>query len=214
MAEETKDGQNIMVKIKAYWLALGTFIHKFSELERQMQLLLWQESNVSPVTAKAIFSGVKIDQAKDLINRVRATKGLGEDARLSRIFSQITVISGARNDIVHYGAEFNEPNFTVSNKFIAHIPERIRKFSSEPDDLYKLLHDLNIISAGLQIYALELAKATPGAISAGNLDLFIAAIQPTADAPWLYKSPQQSQLPKPPRGKNPKRSPPQVASKE
>lgn len=57
-------------KTDAYNLALGRFISVFSQVETELQGYLWKFAGVPAPTAQAIFSGVRVDAAIQLINRI------------------------------------------------------------------------------------------------------------------------------------------------
>jgi hypothetical protein len=219
MAEENPDAtSNSLIRrvnFDIYYRALGEFIDSFSEIERYVHILLCQEAAVNGIIGAAVFSGVRIDQAKDLINRIRQAKNLPIDQDLQRIFSQITVITKARNDIVHYGADFVDGGFIVSNLIAAHIPERKREFSANPQDLDDMTNDLKAIRCGISAYMLEdvmHVKDVRSREADDRLRKKINEYRKYTDAPWRYKPPQPSPAKKPPPDNLPKQTDPPAAS--
>jgi hypothetical protein len=178
----------IAQKLDDYYKALGLFVHTFAEVESQMQLVLWSEAKVTPDLAKALFSGVRIDLAKSLINRARESKGLADHALLSRAFTQLTIITKTRNDILHYGAVFNGDTFKVSTIMAAHIPERKREFQITPGMLNDMTEDLVSIAKALTAYRLEfLVDVLPKDHLVKSGDRYITLFHKAALVPWRYK---------------------------
>ena len=174
-----------------YYLALGRFVHEFSNTEKMIQYLLRQESQISGSVGPAIFSGVSISSAKTMINRVRAAKNIPDDPLMIRVFAQITNITNKRNDILHYGSFYTQRGFEVSNEIKAHIPERIEKFDSSPDILGKMTADLNTIFYGLSVCIQNAAARRYGMPTDPSALAHLEAIRRLADAPWQYTPPQQ-----------------------
>src|SRR5438270_349998 len=85
---------------------LGIFIMEFATTESILLMGLSDAAGVSHDTARAIFSGVKNDAARSMINRLREIKGLPEDPILKRAFDHLGLITAIRNDLVHYGPTF------------------------------------------------------------------------------------------------------------
>lgn len=198
-------------QVDDYWHALGQFIDGFAWIESEMQLLIWQETKVPADMAKAIFSGFRLDQAKDLINRAREASGKTEDKRLKRAFAQLTVITKARNDIVHYGATFVGEVFSVSNAIAAHVPNRIRETDVSPKVLLAMIADLYTIGNALSAYQQELLRPDlspdwePAVVK--HFDEGIKRLHQFADAPWQYKPPQPPPQPTPRPSRPPKPKP-------
>jgi len=190
----------------AYWRSLGEFIDVFSKIESELQVLIWQETKVPADMAKAIFSGFRIDQAKDLINRARESNGRPEEARLKRAFAQLTVITKARNDIVHYGAKFNGEAFAVSNDIAAHVPNRRRTFEVSPQILDAMINDLWTINCAIGAYKFSLALEEFGPDGMSSVPEAIRVLQKAADVPWQYIQPPPPQPTKQLRQHSPKRS--------
>jgi len=177
---------------RSYWEALGQFVSRFAEIERAMQILLRSIAGVHDHVGKAVFSGVRADAAKDLINRTLDAKGdETTKAALKRHFEQFGIITKIRNDILHYGAQFDSLNrATISNAIVTHIPDRLRKFQITPDDLEDMTIDLNVIKIGIYV-ALGLEYGSKE---------WLAHWYPLSQSPWLYKQPPPaSQSGRPPK---------------
>lgn len=136
---------------------LGIFIMEFASTESFLLAALTDTAAVSHDTARAVFSGVKIDTAKSMINRLRAVKGLPEDPILKRAFEQLTVITAVRNDLVHYGPKFTfGQEIFATNEFIA-MPGRKRSAAISATALRAMCNDLSIIKCAIALVLLPVA---------------------------------------------------------
>lgn len=187
-----------MGKRDAYMLALGEFISEFAWIEHLLFDLLRQEAGVDLLRAKALFSGVRIDAAKDLINRLHEVSEIERDPELVRAFAQIGVITRMRNDLVHYGSS-GDPDVEqfVSNHRTAHTARALRESLVSAEILEAMRMDLVQISLIL-MEALQWGGPLTRAKKAEYLEL--------AGSPWRYKPASPS-----PREKAP-RKPPQARS--
>lgn len=108
-----------------YCLALGHFVHVFAKLEMALQIVLWAESGLDPLRGRALFSGVKVDQAVSLIRRLHEAQGRQLSPFYNYVLPQVSAINAERNRILHYGAHAQDDGtLVVSNQRAAHIPER------------------------------------------------------------------------------------------
>jgi hypothetical protein len=133
--------------LASYWQLLGAFISEFSRSEELVFRLLVKEAGVSDVVAKAIFSGVKIDGAKDFINRLYEARGDERPVALVRAFEQLGVITRMRNDLVHYGVTHAyglSPR--VSNSRTAHAKRALRELHVSNEVLSNMISDLGVIN--------------------------------------------------------------------
>jgi hypothetical protein len=169
-------------KYHDYWLALGQFVHEFAVIELFMGLLLMQVSGVKPPIAAAVFSGVRADAARNLINRaLDAAKNEAQKQRLEHVFAQLGHMTEARNDILHCGAFEHHNNEFIVNK-IAHIPEREEIYAVTVDTLEALITDARKVQHHLMF-------ETSG--EASELLTNDARFRGVLAASWLYKPPQQ-----------------------
>lgn len=162
--------------VEDYFQALGLFIHEFAATETLLLEALVEQAGVSKSTARAIFSGVRADTAKAHIKRLREVQGAPEIPTLERAFTQFSLLTDVRNDIVHYGATFRgdwEPH--VSNKR-GKMPGKERSVLATPTVLRNMATDLGKIRdmIGAAILGWEVRDS--------NLHWT-----------WLYKSPPQDQ---------------------
>jgi hypothetical protein len=182
---------DVTEKFDGYFKALGRFAHQFAEMETVLQLALWIETAVPVAVARAIYSGVRMDQAKDFINRTRQAKGVPESERLARAFTQLGVIIKARNDILHYGARFDGTSFSVTNDLLAHVPSKARSTLVSVEILDDMLADLQVIKSAIFAEVLNGDARIPQDI--------LEPMRQGADVPWRYKptppSPSETQPP-------------------
>lgn len=185
--------------LTTYYERLGSFVSQYARTEGLMKLVLQILAGLKSPLAAALLSGVRADQSINLINRaLDATGRAAWKADLKRAFDQFTVITKVRNDILHYGAEFETPDILlISNQRDAHIPERLRETRIRPEHLRRMSIDLHVINAGI-LTVLDRVSRSPFRQSATDMAKL-------AHEPWLYKSPPPSPLPMPPRGSSPKR---------
>lgn len=140
---------------EAFWSLLGQFVWVFSATEVNLRDALWKLSQLKPTIARAVLSGIKIDQAISLIRRI----GEAEDWQSARksefdyVFAQLIIINSLRNDLLHNQAYVEGRSITASNWFVAHIPERIRSTTIHLKDMRHALFDLGTINLWLVIFA-------------------------------------------------------------
>jgi hypothetical protein len=90
-----------------YYLALGKFINKHSEMEFVLNLLVRHYYKLTDETANLIFQMLRVDAALDHLQRLMSSKKMSEDdsKELEFIRNQIGMINRFRNDVVHYGID-------------------------------------------------------------------------------------------------------------
>jgi hypothetical protein len=136
-----------MDKADAFYRALGEFITEFAWVESLVCDMLVRETGVSFKIGAAVFSGVRIDAAKDLIGRLYEARGAERSAELVRAFAQLGLITRVRNDILHYGAVPNpEGEAIVSNSRAAHSARALREMRVSRETLQQMTSDLVQIS--------------------------------------------------------------------
>ncbi|WP_292107862.1 hypothetical protein [Brevundimonas sp.] len=188
-----------------YFAGLGEFIHVFSQVEAQLQYALWSEAGVSPEVAKAVFSGVRLDQGKSLIIRLQDATRKARNPVLERAFSQLTVLTNARNDIVHYGARFRGGGIEVSTAMAAHIPDRLRIIPIDEGTFRAMIADLYQIKWVIDLHIIGKGRTPPD---------YGKWVRQAAELPWQYTPPQQSPPQKPRQTPHPMRSRQRGASQE
>ncbi len=184
-----------------YWAALGRFVHEFSRVEYLLQVLLRQVADVSEPVARALFSDARVHEATAKINRVLTERGeTAATARLVSPFKQLGDITRIRNNVLHWGAVHDGTDaFLVTNARTA-PRDRIREFRLSVRDLEAMSVDL--FGIGLHLIVAMRPDGKPEELwNEWRAEL---------EAPWLYKSPQQSGGPaktNPPRTPKPPRPP-------
>jgi len=165
-----------------YFAGLGEFIHVFSQVEAQLQYALWNEAGVSPEVAKAVFSGVRLDQGKNLIIRLQDATRKERNTLLDSAFAQLKILTSARNDIVHYGARFEGGKIHISTAMAAHVPERLRVTPIGKDTFQAMISDLHHIKWVVILHMLS--KGTPP-------PQYERDVLSASERPWQYRPPQQ-----------------------
>src|SRR5205823_6392002 len=113
--------------ISAYHECLGRFIRAFAATEGTMNGALREFSKVTGPVARAIFSGTRAEAAKQYITRIMDAEHYRQEIKdeLKNVFNQLGLINSARNEILHYGTQFEGDQFIVTNAAKAHLPSRI-----------------------------------------------------------------------------------------
>lgn len=172
-----------------YWAALGRFIHEFSAVENTLRALVLYHAGVEDKIGRAVFHGLRVDNAKDTVNRILEAKGdHAAKARLEDPFAQLGVIASMRNNIVHWGAELaDEAGLRVSNRRLAITPDRVRSYTVSAEHLGQMQQDLLRIHT---LFMMEIYGHPDPAIYESNFAETVRA------QTWLYKQPQPAPRPK------------------
>ena len=171
-----------------YWKALGQFVTEFAGIEATLQIVLWHFARVDFNIARAIFSGVKIDQGISFINRINQSIPLEKTVldEFEFVFTQLRAITSVRNDILHYGARnTGENKLSVSNALFALTPAHIKETVVSPKMLMDMTTDLKKISAHLVKIKFSTFRPVPKSV--------IEILAPFLTSSWLYKPPAQGQ---------------------
>lgn len=169
-----------------YYLGLGRFIDKFAKIEICVQMLLWHLSEVHPRTAQAIFSGTKTDTAVSFIRRIFESRHEELPEILSNAFAQLSIISTVRNDLVHYGAQYDEEAKLIASNALVALPGKERKIPISRRVLEHLWGDLVTIEYCLNAYFFSIR---PDLTTPSVAEKYSEAAQ----TPWQYKQPPQPQ---------------------
>lgn len=91
----------------------------FSFVEVSIASALWAVVGIPTKIGQALLSGVRVDQAISLINRVADVKGIKGQTReeMTVVMQQLGVINKARNDILHFGITHDETGGGLSLDF-------------------------------------------------------------------------------------------------
>ncbi len=170
--------------VDCFFESLVRFVSAFSEVEVNLQTVVWHFAGVSTPMAQAIFSNVRVDGAMNLISRIADAQNWSEERRteLRRVFSHLGEINKLRNDILHYGARLTGPDlWKVSNELFVHLPDRIRETQLSASILENATGDLHQIVAYLVVAAW--GDQMPAPVHASFVE--------TAKHAWRYKPQQQ-----------------------
>lgn len=159
-------------------LALGAFLFQCAESEHLMRRLLIRYSGTSESVGRALFHTDRVADMKDTINRILdETERDAAKIDLQPFFSHLTLISGVRNNIVHWGGhQLETGDYLVSNAHLAPF-EKMRGHRVSAADLEAMTDDLSTISGALVIMH-ERTRLT-------GLARF--PVPPIAPAAWRYK---------------------------
>ncbi len=169
--------------VEDFFTALGEFVAAFSEVEIELQFILWRLAGLEQPIGQAVLSGVRTEDAMNRINRLGDALEWTQkhQDRFQHCFSHLGEINRLRNDILHYGAQLKEGyNWRTSNSPFVHVDKKIRtrEFSvidleNATVDLKTLRRYLNELGFGDLMQLKEREKLFPD--------------QPSA---WSYKSQQ------------------------
>jgi hypothetical protein len=171
------------IEVLAYYETLGRFIQGFANTEGTINGALREFSKVTGPVARAIFSGTRAETAKQFITRILDAENYSQGIKdeLKNVFDQLGLINSARNDIVHYGTQFEETDrFIVTNADRAHLPSRVSTMAVSAKILEQMMADLNKISLTIVVRTMGLNDPK----AASQLGHVLA---PLLQRPWQYK---------------------------
>ena len=194
------DPEEIKEKVesaRAYYMALGRFVHKFSEVESSLKSFLARLLGIDAHTANAVFSGMRTKPAMDAIRRVYERNNQTPDALYASITEQLGQILSARDWIIHFGARLYEQSEPmVTNARYAHTTKAVREFPISHLLLDDMTADLEVIESQITLAEIRMwMEASEFKKSFGNVE------PPT----WRYKhAPQPRRRAKsPPKDQTP-----------
>jgi hypothetical protein len=134
-----------------YWSSLGHFVEMFAFVELQLFLVLTRFTSVSNDVARAIFSGVHIETAIGLLRRTLSVAWGNLDAEeFGEALAQLKLITGKRNDIIHFGSSTVEDGTRlVTTKAKALFPADVRETRVSSRAIDAMLMDLSSIALEL-----------------------------------------------------------------
>jgi hypothetical protein len=181
-ASETKEGKE---HLRAYYEALGRFVDMFARVETAITLTLWGYAGTDPTIARIIFAGTQTKIGAEYIKQIAKATNAAEEKRsdLEDVLQQFGIITGVRNDILHYGAtSVAEGSAIVSNALKAKGEPSF--FPISPDTLGAMTTDLRKIAMHLNYR--HLGRPWPRS-ALGRM-----ALDEVLRSPWLYKHRVQS----------------------
>ncbi len=174
--------------LASYYQELGQFVTHFALVETVLIHVLQFETKTPLDMSKVIFTGVRADQAKTLINRAREANKKGDDETLKRVFAHLTIIANVRNDLLHHGpfslsVSENELMAFITN--FRRVPaHKAYHYPVTTSELRQLSYDCETIYLALSRHVLDGWGA-----SVPELDVYP---KDRLEAPWQYKSQPRS----------------------
>jgi hypothetical protein len=187
MRDDPLDAQVETERTRAYRLALGEFVDVFSKVETAMHVALRWYAKVSPGVARAVFSGVRLDQASDFLNRLARTGEITPDKweKLSPIVAQARIINKMRNRILHEGVG-------GIGQGQAFVTNALRSLTEDLIDTIPVpIEHIKAMTLDLRKIFIHLAVHHVGRVASDN-----HTIDAALECPWLYIPPKPHQKPK------------------
>jgi hypothetical protein len=176
---ETEEGKQ---RLHDYYLSLGQFIDKFSDVEVAVTLTLRRYAGTSEAASKILFERVGLESAVKFISQLVRASAQSADiiADLASAFQQLDYIRIMRNYILHNGArQIAEGTGFVSNSVKAKSEET--RYPVSPDLLDRMRYDLITITFRLNYN--HLGRPYPQA--ATNIALLVDRL----NVGWQYVHP-------------------------
>jgi hypothetical protein len=144
-------------------------------------IFLARHAEISDLTARAIFSGARVQDSISFIKRLCGIKKLSpkKDRELGDVLGQLARINDFRNHILHYhaSAEFIGGQLIISNDMRAITGSRLKSMAASPDILRHVILDLLKILLHLhKLIGYPRNSAGPATVRASVLK-----------SAWLYK---------------------------
>jgi hypothetical protein len=141
-----------------YFHTFGLFIDHFAHLESYLAWFLRETAGIDKPTARAVFSGVRVETAVSHIRRIYEARETEIDPLLASALTQVSVLNGLRNDLVHHPLTYSDPRGPlVSTKLVAHTPAKVRMTITSTRLLQAAILDLHQI--GLTLLSVALAES-------------------------------------------------------
>jgi hypothetical protein len=143
---------------------------------------LWYLAKVEFPIAQAVLTGIKVEGAMGLINRLADAQNWSEarKAEFKKFSDQLALINKLRNDILHNGSNWtSSQTWTVTNRHFAHVPSRIRSYPVTAELLRNTRRDLQKIEGDLVLFTWGDAMPPPTRRN----------FEQAALLPWQYKPP-------------------------
>jgi hypothetical protein len=127
----------------------------FSGVETNLLSALWYLAKVESPTAQAVLTGIKVEGAIGLINRLADAQNWSKarKAEFKKFSDQLGLINKLRNDILHNGSNWtSSQTWTVTNRHSAHVPSRIRSYPVTAELLRSARRDLQKVEDDLVLF--------------------------------------------------------------
>lgn len=210
---DAEDLANILEEpYRDYWQALGRFIDQFASVEKHMQIMLRHYAAASEAVGRVVFSGHRINDGIDTVNRLLDARALPRvKARLRPVFGQLAQINTTRNNIVHWGVTHDwaaglavtSPGVLVTNRHLVQPGRTEQRYLVSLDDFGDMTADL--IKIGMH-FNVEMYRDHL------NRQLYRRALREVLNASWSYKPPQRAALRQRSRGNPPTHRNPRPSS--
>jgi hypothetical protein len=174
---------NPEISLEAYWLALGKFVHRYSEIERTMHQVLRIVSDIPDRSAKVLFSGTRVSGATDIVKRFYAARKKPVPSNLARAFERLGVINKARDRLLHNGFSISGDKAIVTDE-TKNIAARAFKHEVTVEDLDDLEADAITLNSCLVSFWIEARR--PDLLGS---TLYLEHME-SARQPWRYKQPK------------------------
>jgi hypothetical protein len=194
-ADETDVGKK---RLRAYHLALGRFVDTYAHTELLTHLVLRRQTKTSSDAARAVFSGVRTNEALGYFRRLADVGVISAEewSLLSPVVDQLRLITGRRNDLLHHAADcVASGKGIVSNDALALTVDRVQSFPISSEILDEMTRDLQKINAHFLLRHMgrpSLRGKHP-------------ELQKVLTASWRYTPPEKSPRPTPPKAKKKER---------
>jgi hypothetical protein len=201
------------IEVAGYYRALGEFVEAFADVEGELFLYLYTLVGVDYNMARAVFSGVRVQEAVSFIRRIMEIRPSKIPEGLDEVLAQILIINDTRNLILHHSVSgrYSKGQLirTISNIDRALTARRAKELPISEKILSDMTDDLFHIKTFLFHEAALLMELLPPETRAR-----IERLGPVPVGAWLYKPAPRSTLEKhaPPK-RRAKRTPPDESSR-
>lgn len=165
-----------------YWLALGQFVEAFALAEGMLFMYLIYSVKINKLVGKALFGRLRCEE---LIKGVRRTWDVAppspsELSEIDAVLTQLALINGVRNDVIHNRSHvFPDRGRVSTNLLRAHTPFKVVERRVSPSLLMGLTQDLGKITLHLASIRLQFNDTFEQR----------AAAEPSLRDEWQYKGP-------------------------
>jgi hypothetical protein len=198
-------------EVAGYYRALGEFVEAFADVEGDLFLYLYNLVGVDYNMARAVFSGVRIQETVSFIRRIIEIRPSKIPDGLDEVLAQLLTINDTRNLILHHSVSgrYSKGHLvrSISNIDRALTPGRIKEIPISDKILNSMTVDLLHIKTFLTHEASLLMLPPEARVK-------IEQLGPVPVGAWLYTPAPQSKTEKraPPK-RRAKRTPPDESSR-
>jgi hypothetical protein len=160
---------------------LGNFVEAFANLEAMMFQSLRFYARLDIDTARALFSGTRVDGAMQYVRRIWEVRPIapGRKVDMENVFGQIKLINDLRNKIIHYGTFVTSDKGRITSTIArALTPDRVEEHRATKKDLAAMVDDIRLINTALMWDFVPLPTGTVATLTQQT---------PILLQPWRYK---------------------------